>query len=691
MSNFLKLLNGKAVATAIVSGDLPATIAANTTGTASNITATSNSSLTTLSSLSLPGSQVTGNISGNAANVTGTVATLNGGTGNAFSPTQWGVIYASSTSAMASTAAGSAGQVLTSNGTSAPTFQALGTGSYIAPTVSLAYSSGIGTGGFTVSPSTYGYVFTITSASAVAGDIYQSSATVTISNASPGVITSLVAHNLQVGMPVVFATTGALPSPLVAGTTYYVSGVASATTFQVAAFPNGVALSTTTAGSGTQTLTYGSYKVSANTSSSPSLVTTTPTLANCSINSLPAFSENLAASVVPIAPPVSGTLARVSGSGPTTLTFTNGQFYNTSYTGTYFITTSANATAGAVYQDQKTVTITIAAPAVGTTSVAHGLIVGQPVSFSTTGALPTGITAATTYFVSAVPSATTFQISTTSGGSSLTTTGTQSGTQTLNMASYTVATGATITGFTSLFTTQSSGYQPGISGTLSKISGTGDSTISYSSAEPLATYTVPTSPRSPLYIEIEMAGAGGGGTGSGEGSPAAAGSGGATAFGTALIVCGGGSGSPAFTAGGAGGLVTANSGPIYWTTTNGPAGNLGGNPVESSSDTYPGGLGGITPLGGASSNIGPDNTSALAAQPNTGSGGSGSSFSAAGATLVAGSGGGAGAYVKALISSLSSTYLYAVGTGGIGGPAAASGFAGGQGGSGVVKIKELYQ
>lgn len=51
------------------------------TGTATNITATSNSTLTTLSALSLPGSQVTGNISGNAANVTGTVAVANGGTG----------------------------------------------------------------------------------------------------------------------------------------------------------------------------------------------------------------------------------------------------------------------------------------------------------------------------------------------------------------------------------------------------------------------------------------------------------------------------------------------------------------------------------------------------------------------------------------------------------------------------------
>jgi len=65
---------------AIVKQDIP-TLDQNTTGTAANITATTNGTLTTLSALSLPGSQVTGNIGGNAANVTGTVAIANGGTG----------------------------------------------------------------------------------------------------------------------------------------------------------------------------------------------------------------------------------------------------------------------------------------------------------------------------------------------------------------------------------------------------------------------------------------------------------------------------------------------------------------------------------------------------------------------------------------------------------------------------------
>jgi hypothetical protein len=72
---------------AIAASDIP-TLNQNTTGTAANITATSNSTLTTLSALSLPYSQLSGtvptwnqNTTGTAANVTGTVAIANGGTG----------------------------------------------------------------------------------------------------------------------------------------------------------------------------------------------------------------------------------------------------------------------------------------------------------------------------------------------------------------------------------------------------------------------------------------------------------------------------------------------------------------------------------------------------------------------------------------------------------------------------------
>jgi len=76
-----------------------------------------------------------------------------------------------------------------------------------------------------------------------------------------------------------------------------------------------------------------------------------------------------------------------------------------------------------------TVTVTIAAPGVFTW-VAHGLAVGTPVKFSTTGALPTGLVAGTTYYVQSAPSADTFTVSATSGGAAITTTGTQSGVHT---------------------------------------------------------------------------------------------------------------------------------------------------------------------------------------------------------------------------------------------------------------------
>ena len=81
-----------------------------------------------------------------------------------------------------------------------------------------------------------------------------------------------------------------------------------------------------------------------------------------------------------------------------------------------------------------TVTMTIAAPAV-ITHTAHGFVTGQPVVFTTTGALPTGITAGTTYYVVSIAgSTTTYSVATTVAnaiaGTRVTTTGSQSGTHT---------------------------------------------------------------------------------------------------------------------------------------------------------------------------------------------------------------------------------------------------------------------
>jgi hypothetical protein len=76
-----------------------------------------------------------------------------------------------------------------------------------------------------------------------------------------------------------------------------------------------------------------------------------------------------------------------------------------------------------------TVTITIAAPGV-VTWTGHGLSVNDTIRFTTTGALPTGLAINTTYYVKQVLSPNTFTVSASAGGAAITTSGTQSGTQT---------------------------------------------------------------------------------------------------------------------------------------------------------------------------------------------------------------------------------------------------------------------
>lgn len=78
------------------------------------------------------------------------------------------------------------------------------------------------------------------------------SAPATITIAAPGVI-SWTAHGLAVGNRVKFATTGALPTGLTAGVTYYVKTAPTADTFTVAATPEGTAITTTGSQSGTHT------------------------------------------------------------------------------------------------------------------------------------------------------------------------------------------------------------------------------------------------------------------------------------------------------------------------------------------------------------------------------------------------------------------------------------------------------
>lgn len=78
-----------------------------------------------------------------------------------------------------------------------------------------------------------------------------------------------------------------------------------------------------------------------------------------------------------------------------------------------------------------TFTVTLASPGVFS-KTGHGLAAGDKVVFSTTGALPTGLTAGTTYYVIAAGlTADAFEVSATDGGAAVNTSVSQSGTHTV--------------------------------------------------------------------------------------------------------------------------------------------------------------------------------------------------------------------------------------------------------------------
>lgn len=91
----------------------------------------------------------------------------------------------------------------------------------------------------------------------------------------------------------------------------------------------------------------------------------------------------------------------------------------------------------------QTFTVTIASPAVFS-ATAHGLVAGDKVHFKTTGALPTGLSTNTDYYViSAGLTANAFEVSATRGGAAVNTSGTQSGVHTVYSSNYGKGDGST--------------------------------------------------------------------------------------------------------------------------------------------------------------------------------------------------------------------------------------------------------
>lgn len=191
--------------------------------------------------------------------------------------------------------------------------------------------------------------------------------TATINIATPAIIT--VAAAPESNTAVVFSTTGALPAGLTVGTTYYVSKI-NGTTFNVSTSPTlSPLVATSSSGSGTHTV------------ATASLAITPPPAAN-----------------------------------------------NTQLATTAFVKQIFNAPNWTVAETTatQTATITIASPAVVTVATAPAD--GTAVSFSTTGALPTGITANQAYYV-ANRTSTTYNLAL-ADGTLINTSGSQSGTQT---------------------------------------------------------------------------------------------------------------------------------------------------------------------------------------------------------------------------------------------------------------------
>lgn len=89
------------------------------------------------------------------------------------------------------------------------------------------------------------------------------SSTVTMTIASPGVVT-WTAHGLSNGTPIMFTTTGALPTGFTVGITYYVVSAAT-DTFQLSLTAGGAAINTSGSQSGTHTAKAGQFTLPAGT------------------------------------------------------------------------------------------------------------------------------------------------------------------------------------------------------------------------------------------------------------------------------------------------------------------------------------------------------------------------------------------------------------------------------------------
>lgn len=196
---------------------------------------------------------------------------------------------------------------------------------------------------------------------------------------------------------------------------------------------------------------------------------------------------------------------------------------------------------------------------------------------------------------------------------------------------------------------------PAASGTLTKTSGTGDTTITFSAF------------RKPIALDVQVQAGGGGGRGT-NGTPGDGGNGGNSTFDTMTA------------GGGRGGLGPQNSSGNGGTATGGDVNIVGGKAGISGAASEMGGFGGGSVLGFGGPSAG---GSGIAATGFGGGGGAGIYFGG-----INSGGGTGGGYCRKMIANPSATYAYVVGAAGAAG--AGSTWSGGAGTIGTIIVTEIW-
>lgn len=236
--------------------------------------------------------------------------------------------------------------------------------------------------------------------------------TFTVTSATPALFTRN-SHGFSLDTELQFYTSGSLYTGLSTETSYFVSSIPNANTFRVSTMARSDGPTFTVTAASPAVVTRSSHGLTAGTvitlSTTGSLLTGLSTTADYWVAPGTTSSTFRLASVAPasstisIATPAVVTQSSHGLSAGSPVTFSSTGSLPTGITAgdVYYVATSGLAAGSfrlSPTASNPTFTTTIANPAVFTSN-AHGFSAGTPIAFTTTGSLPTGLTAGTVYYV----------------------------------------------------------------------------------------------------------------------------------------------------------------------------------------------------------------------------------------------------------------------------------------------------